>query len=98
MLLHARKRHIELFSEVRDRCVGAAELLQHGAAGRVRQRSERSVQLSFAILNHMVQYIAERFAPRKGNSRSAASHVSRFFDGWRGCGLLFWRAYAENPR
>src|SRR5246500_2110496 len=57
MLLHARKGHMELSGEVRDRSVGAAELLQHAAPGRVRQRGERSVQVGFVILNHMVQYI-----------------------------------------
>src|SRR5215813_5249337 len=36
MLLHAREGHVELSGEVRDRSVGAAELLQHAAPGRVR--------------------------------------------------------------
>src|SRR5690349_6434714 len=57
MLLHAREGHMELSGEVRDRSVGAAELLQHAAPGRVRQRGERSVEAGFVILNHMVQYI-----------------------------------------
>src|SRR5262249_28644778 len=43
MFLHAREGHMELSGEVRDRCVGEAELLQHAAPGRVRQRGERSV-------------------------------------------------------
>src|SRR5215469_3188252 len=62
MLLHAREGHMELSGEVRDRSVGAAELLQHAAPGRVRQRGERSVETGLVILNHMVQYVAERLA------------------------------------
>src|SRR5215469_9166633 len=65
VLLHARERHMELSGEVRDRSVGAAELLQHAAPGRVRQRGERSVKACFVILNHMVQYIADRLAACK---------------------------------
>jgi len=49
---------MELSGEVRDRSVGAAELLQHAAPGRVRQRGERSVEAGFVKLNHMVQFIA----------------------------------------
>src|SRR5262245_39120628 len=65
MLLHAREGHMELSGEVRDRSVGAGELLQHAAPGRVRQRGERSVEAGFVILNHMVQYIADRLAACK---------------------------------
>src|SRR5262249_33490311 len=65
MLLHAREGHMELPGEVRDRSVGAGELLQHAAPGRVRQRGERSVEAGFVILNHMVQYIADRLAACK---------------------------------
>src|SRR5215469_796054 len=65
MLLHAREGHMELSGEVRDRSVGAAELLQHAAPGRVRQRCERSVEAGFVILNHIVQYIADRLAACK---------------------------------
>src|SRR5262249_38015396 len=54
--------HMKLSGEVRDRSVGAAELLQHAAPGRVRQRGERSVETGLVILNHMVQYVAERLA------------------------------------
>src|ERR1700724_1629186 len=39
--------------------------LQHAAPGRVRQRGERSVEAGFVILNHMVQYIADRLAACK---------------------------------
>src|SRR5262249_59588941 len=60
MLLHAGEGHVELSGEVRDRSVGAAELLQHAAPGRIRQRGERSVEAGFVILNHIVQYIADR--------------------------------------
>src|SRR5262249_17153905 len=56
MLLHAREGHVELSGEFRDRSVGAAELLQHAAPGRVRQRGERKVEVGFVILNHIVQY------------------------------------------
>src|SRR5215469_10129403 len=65
MLLHAREGHMELSGEVRDRSVGAAELLEHAAPGRVRQRGERSVEAGFVILNHIVQYIAGRLAACK---------------------------------
>ena len=47
---------MEVSGEVRDRSVGAAELLQHAAPGRVRQRGERSVEAGFVKLNHMVQF------------------------------------------
>jgi len=53
------------FPAVGDRSVGAAELLQHAAPGRVRQRGERSVEAGFVTLNHMVQYIADRLAACK---------------------------------
>src|SRR5260370_33196939 len=62
MLLHAREGHMELSGEVRDRSVGAAELLQHAAPGRVRQRGERSVEAGFVLLKHGVQYIADPLA------------------------------------
>src|SRR5215470_3582160 len=65
MLLHAGEGHMELSGEVSDRSVGAAELLQHAAPGRVRQRCEGSVEAGFAILNHMVQCIADRLASCK---------------------------------
>src|SRR5262249_7108561 len=60
MLLHAREGHMELSGEVGDRSVGAAELLQHAAPGRVRQRGEGSVEAGFAVLDHKGQCIAER--------------------------------------
>lgn len=47
---------MEFCGEVRDRRVGAPELLQHAASSGVRQRSERGVEAGFIILNHMVQY------------------------------------------
>jgi hypothetical protein len=56
---------MELSGEVRDRSVGVAELLQHTAPGRVRERGERSVEAGFVILNHIVQYIADRLAACK---------------------------------
>src|SRR5262249_14766369 len=65
MLLHAREGHMELSGEVRDRSVGAGELFQHAAPCGVRQRGERSVEAGFVILNHMVQYIADRLAACK---------------------------------
>src|SRR3984893_1072618 len=65
LLLAAREGHMELSGEVRDRSVGAAELLQHAAPCRVRQRGERSVEAGFVILNHVVQYIADRLAACK---------------------------------
>src|SRR5262245_34822386 len=71
MLLHAREGHMELSGEVCDRSVGAGELFQHAAPGRVRQRGERSVEAGFVILNHVVQYIADRLAACKGKSYEA---------------------------
>src|SRR5690348_8808559 len=58
MLLHTREGHMELSGEVRDRSVGAGELLQDAAPGRVGQRGEGSVEAGLVILNHVVQYIA----------------------------------------
>src|ERR1700692_4361777 len=57
MLLHAREGDMKLLGEISDRSVAAAELLQHAAPSRVRQRGKRSVEARRAILNHMVQYI-----------------------------------------
>src|ERR1044071_8622213 len=57
VLLHARERHVELLGKVRDRRVGAAELLQHAAPRGVGERGERSIKAGPDILNHMVQYI-----------------------------------------
>src|SRR5689334_17310456 len=65
MLLHAREGHMELSGEVGDRSLGAAELLEHAAPGGIRQRGEGSVEAGFVILNHVVQYIADRLAACK---------------------------------
>src|SRR5436305_11502795 len=60
MLLHAREGHMELSGEVGDRSVGAAELLQHPAPGRVRQAGERSVEAGFLRTDAGVQHCAGR--------------------------------------
>src|SRR5690606_30991012 len=44
VLLHACQRHVEPARELRDRSVGAAELLQHASARRVRERRERGIE------------------------------------------------------
>ena len=56
VLPHAGEGHVELLGEIRDRGLAATQLLQHAATGAVRQRSERGVEMSGRILNHMVQY------------------------------------------
>src|SRR5687768_35577 len=55
VLLHAREGHVELRGEVRDRRVGASELLQDAAPGGVRERGERDIEAGTRILNHQVQ-------------------------------------------
>ena len=39
-----------------DRSVRTPELLQNAAAGGVRERAERGIEVGLAILNHLVQY------------------------------------------
>ena len=39
-----------------DRSVRTPELLQNAASGGVRERAERGIEVSLAILNHTVQY------------------------------------------
>src|ERR1700681_1143958 len=58
MLLHAREGHVELLGKLRDRSVGASELLQHAASGDIRERGVRVTEAGLRILNHVVQYIA----------------------------------------
>jgi len=60
VLLHAGERHVEPVGEVRDRGFRTAELLEHAAPGRVRQRREHGIEVGLRILNHMVQYISTR--------------------------------------
>src|SRR6185436_3347202 len=71
VLLHAREGHVELPGKVRDRRVGTPELLQHAASGGVRERRERGIEASPAILNHVVQYIPHALAARKGGRASS---------------------------
>src|SRR5215813_13680629 len=56
VLLHAREGHAEPLGKVRDRSLGAAELLQNAASGGVRERGERVIEAGLRILNHTVQY------------------------------------------
>src|SRR5262245_50330455 len=58
VLLHAREGHVELLGKVRNRSVGTPELLQNAAAGGVRERGERGIEVDPRILNHSVQYSA----------------------------------------
>src|SRR6188508_1895784 len=56
VLLHARKGHVELLGEVRDRGLCTSELLQNAASGGVRESGERGIEAGARILNHVVQY------------------------------------------
>src|SRR5580692_1257717 len=56
MFLHARKGHVEPLGKGCDRSVCTPELLQNAAAGGVRERAERGIEVGLAILSHMVQY------------------------------------------
>src|SRR4051794_13186066 len=69
VLLHARERHVKRLGKVRDRSVGSCELLQNATPRGVRERGERSIESARHILNHMVQYLTQAFASRKGWSR-----------------------------
>jgi hypothetical protein len=42
-------------------------MLQHAAPGGVRKRGKRSIKAGLGILNHMVQYVAERQMLRKAS-------------------------------
>ena len=46
MFLHAREGHVKLLGKVRDRGVCTAELLQNAPSGGVRERGERSIEVS----------------------------------------------------
>src|SRR3954453_4429526 len=54
---HARERHVEPFSEVRDRGFLAAQLLEDTASRGVRQRCKSGIELRARILNHAVQFL-----------------------------------------
>src|SRR6516162_2370031 len=56
VLLHPRERHTEPSGELRDRSVGASDLLQDAASGDIRERGERGIEAGGHILNHVVQY------------------------------------------
>src|SRR5512143_236236 len=63
VLLHAREGHVELLGKVRDRSVGTSQLLQNTASGDIRERGERGIEAALRqILNHVVQYLAYRWA------------------------------------
>src|SRR5512145_1433177 len=66
VLLHAREGHVELLGQVSDRGFCTSELLQNAASGGVRERGERGIEAGFRILNHMVQYVTQRWAACKG--------------------------------
>src|SRR5262245_12439938 len=56
VLLHAREGHMERLGKVRDRSIGASELLQNAASSGIRERGERRIEAGVRILNHVVQY------------------------------------------
>ena len=56
VLLHTGEGHAERVGELGDRGIGLPEMLEHAAAGHVRQRGERGVEAGVLILHHMVQY------------------------------------------
>src|SRR6185437_17028702 len=70
----ARERHVELVGKVRDRRVGPSEMLEHATPGGVRERGERSIKSARHILNHMVQYLTQPFAVRKGGFIASNDH------------------------
>ena len=57
---------MELSGKFGDRSVRAPQLLQNAAPGGIRQGCERHIEAGWTILNHIVQFLAHRFAPRKG--------------------------------
>src|SRR6266508_263813 len=64
---HAGQGHVERLGQVRDRCVGTAELLQNAASGGIRARGERGIEWSPRILNHTVQYALHRLVYASGD-------------------------------
>src|SRR5512140_3002819 len=64
VLLHARESHVEFLGEVRDRRLGASELLQDAAPGGIRERGERGIEAGGGILNHVAQRITKAWAAR----------------------------------
>jgi hypothetical protein len=89
---------MELSGEVRDRSVGAAELLQHAAPGRVRQRGERSIETGLVMLNHMVQYIAERLAACQEETKALGGMTLRAPLAPRSCLCTYAHASHELVR
>src|SRR5215813_9871999 len=79
VLLHAREGHVELLGKVRDRSVGASELLQNAASGGIRERGERVIEAGSRILNHVVQYTTHG----AGMQGEAESRRSAFGPLWR---------------
>src|SRR5262245_29971954 len=82
VLLHPREGHTELLGKVRNRGICTSELLQNAASGGVRERGERGIEAGFDIPNHMVQYIAHRFAGARGgpSARCVAGHLHSQID------------------
>src|SRR4026209_1691508 len=70
VLLHARKGHVELLGEVRDRGLCTSELLQNAASGGVRESGERGIEAGARILNHVVQYVTPGLTACKGMARA----------------------------
>ena len=65
VLLHAGQRHPELIRETGDRRVPSAKLIDDPAAGRIRERRKRSIEVGALIVNHVVQWLTYDFATCK---------------------------------
>ena len=65
---------MERLGKIRDRSIGAPELLQNAAPGSVRECGKRSVELAAHILNHTVQYASYQSANATGAQRAPVLH------------------------
>jgi hypothetical protein len=68
---------VELLGKLRDRSVGASELLQNAASSGVGERGERGIEMGPSILNHVVQFVMQRLASCKGRPRSVRAVFTR---------------------
>src|SRR4030095_13360196 len=84
VLLHARQGHVELLSEVRDRSVRTAEMLQNAASGGGPESGDRGIEAGCRMLNHMVQYLTRGLTACKGgrSARCVAGHLPSGVQPW----------------